>query len=154
MNRQSGNKIRSKGTEEPSREAAAAQRDRGLSRLQKKDFIFLGILALVAIAFLLWFLLGYRKSGNRVEITVDDELYGTYNLNEEQEIPIEIDGRVTNILVIRNGEADMTQAVCPDQICVQHVSISHVGENIVCLPNRVVVAVTGEEEPQLDSVVQ
>ncbi len=154
MSRQSGNKIRSKGTEKSSREAAAAKRNRGLSRLQKKDFIFLGILALVAIAFLLWFLLGYRKSGNRVEITVDDEFYGTYDLNEEQEIPIEIGGTVTNILLIRDGEADMTEADCPDQICVRHVSISHVGENIVCLPNRVVVSVTGEEEPQLDSVAQ
>ena len=123
-------------------------------KLNKKDLIFLGILAALALGFLLWFLFGYRESGNQVEITVDGALYGTYDLEKEQEIPIEIEGKVTNILSIQGGEARMTKADCPDQICVRHAAISHVGENIVCLPNRVVAAVVGEEEPQMDSVAQ
>lgn len=123
-------------------------------KILKKDFIFLGILVLAAVAFLLWFLLAYKKDGKQVELTVDGKLYGTYDLDKEQEIPIEIGGVTTNVLVIKEGQANMVKADCPDQICVRHVSISHVGENIVCLPNKVVAAVTGEEEAPLDSVVQ
>ncbi len=124
------------------------------AKLKKRDIIFLGILLLIALAFLLWFLLGYRKAGSSVEITVDGKLYGTYALDEDQEVPIRVDGSVTNLLVIADGEANMKEADCPDQICVNHVPVSHTGENIVCLPNRVVVSVVGEEAPELDSVVK
>ena len=107
----------------------------------KKDFIFLGILFVVAIAFLLWFLLGYRDKGMMVEVTIDGEVYGTYSLSDEQEIPIEKEGNTTNILIIEDGKADMTWADCPDKLCVHQAAVSNVGETIVCLPNKVVVTV-------------
>lgn len=125
-----------------------------MSKWKKRDAVFLGAALLIAAALLLWFLLGYRKEGGQVEVTVDGAQYGIYDLSGDQRISIEIDGKITNVLVISGGRADMTEADCPDQICVDHVPISHVGETIVCLPNRVVAAVVGEEQPQLDSVVQ
>lgn len=120
----------------------------------RRDRVFLGVLGVLAVAFLLWFLLGYRKTGLEVEITVDGALYGTYSLEEDQRIPIETDGNTTNVLVIEDGRADMIQADCPDKLCVHQAAVSHVGETIVCLPNRVVVTVRGEEKPQFDSVVK
>lgn len=120
----------------------------------RRDRVFLGVLGVLAVAFLLWFLLGYRKTGPEVEITVDGALYGTYSLEEEREIPIETAGVITNVLVIEDGKADMIRADCLDKLCVHQAAVSHVGETIVCLPNRVVVTVRGEEKPQFDSVVK
>lgn len=40
---------------------------------------------------------------------------------------------------------------CPDQICVRSGEISAAGQSVVCLPNRVVVKITGVA--QLDAVV-
>lgn len=137
-----------------SRKKSVSLRARSYAKLKKKDFVFLGILLLIALVFLLWFLLGYRKAGSSVEITVDGELYGTFSLDEDREVPIRVNGSVTNLLVIADGEANMKEADCPDQICVNHVPVSHTGEDIVCLPNRVVVRVVGEETPELDSVVR
>jgi len=58
------------------------------------------------------------------------------------ELRIEIPGiRGVCILVIKDGKADMISAECPDHICVHHAPISHKGETIVCLPNRVVVEI-------------
>ncbi|MCD7981484.1 MAG: NusG domain II-containing protein [Clostridiales bacterium] len=121
----------------------------------KKEIILLIIIFIVILA--IW--LGYRMmksdSGNLVRITVDGEEYGVYDLDEEQEIPIEIDGGVTNTLVIRNGEADMIEADCPDQICVNMDAISVENETIVCLPNRIVVEViSSEEEADFDTIAQ
>ena len=62
-------------------------------------------------------------------------------------IPIKRNGVVTNTLEIRDGCADMTDADCPDKICVNQKAVSRPGETIVCLPNKVVVEVeadTGE----------
>ena len=123
-------------------------------KMRKRDGIFLGILFLVAFLFFMWFLLGYHESGKYVEVTIDGEWYGTYALNETQEIPIWINGNRTNLLVIKDKKADVLQADCPDKICVNHSAISNVGETIVCLPNRVVIAVIGNGESQMDSMVQ
>ena len=35
----------------------------------------------------------------------------------------------------------MIEADCPDQICVNHLAISRDGESIICLPNKVVIAI-------------
>lgn len=67
----------------------------------------------------------------------------TDNLSGKENIQrIEIPGKVGKcILVISDGRADMESADCPNQICVHHSAISHTGETIVCLPNRVVIEV-------------
>ena len=56
--------------------------------------------------------------------------------------------------MIKNGKADMTEANCPDLLCVHQKAISHQGETIVCLPNKIVVSVAGGEESEIDTVVQ
>ena len=58
------------------------------------------------------------------------------------ELRVEIPGKEGKcILVIRKGEAYVESAECPNQICVHHSPISHKGETIVCLPNRIVVEI-------------
>ena len=116
--------------------------------MKKNDFILAGGVLLVALVFLFLNYFVIHKDGARVNVTVDGELYGTYRLDEEQEI--DIDG--TNYLVIHDGEADMTEANCPDKLCVHQKSISKDGETIVCLPNKIVVEVTGADSGELDSI--
>ena len=53
----------------------------------------------------------------------------------------------------------MTEADCPDKICVNTGKISKIGETIVCLPHRVVVEIQGEvsqsdSDDSIDSVVK
>lgn len=56
---------------------------------------------------------------------------------------VNIPGFVGNcILVIKDGKAYMLEADCPNQICVHHSAISHKGETIVCLPNRIIIEIT------------
>lgn len=58
-----------------------------------------------------------------------------------------------NVLVSQNGEVRMIQSNCPDQICVHHSVVSGTGENIICLPHKIVIEVTGGKEHELDGVV-
>lgn len=93
------------------------------------------------------------KAGKSVKITVDGQTYYTYFLTGEiQEIPIKIAGEVTNTLEISDGQAKMVKANCPDKLCMHQKAISRQGETIVCLPNKIVVEVSGEEEAPLDSI--
>ena len=122
-------------------------------RISRNDVIFLAILLAVVTVFLVV----YERTGTRadagacVRVTVDGSVYGTYALGEEQEIPIVQDGVTTNVLTIRDGRADMTEADCPDKLCVQRGRIDRGGQTVVCLPHGVVVTVRGGKESGVDN---
>lgn len=125
-----------------------------MKRVSRNDVIFLSVLAVAAAVIFLVFSVAGGEEGARVVVTVDGEVYGTYSLLEEQEIPIIQDGVVTNLLVIKDGSADMTGADCPDKLCVHQKAISKNNETIVCLPNKVVVQVEGSKESGFDSIAK
>ena len=65
---------------------------------------------------------------------------------------IDIGGYSLDYLQLKNGKADITEASCPDHVCVDQRSISKTGEAITCLPNKTVITVDGEEEAEIDFV--
>lgn len=107
--------------------------------MKKNDWILIILVAAVAGIFLAVLLLRPEEAVRQVEISVDGELYGRYDLKEDQEISI----NETNKVQISDGTAKMTWAGCPDQICVHHKEISGTGESIICLPNKIVVTIIG-----------
>ena len=116
--------------------------------MKKNDWILVAvILVLAGIGFLVYTGLG-RQSAGIVKVTVDGDIYGTYSLEKEQEIKI----NDINYLMIKDGYADMIKADCPDQVCVEHISISKNKETIVCLPNKVIVEIVGGEDVEIDAV--
>lgn len=121
-------------------------------RFGKNDRIFLGALFLILLMGCAWFFLFAGKDGAAVKVTVDGRLYGVYSLDQDQTVEIRIGEKVTNTLKISHQKADMTEADCPDKLCVHQKAISRERETIVCLPNKVVAEVVGGEEPELDSV--
>ena len=82
----------------------------------------------------------------RLIITKDGDVTGSYALDEDISIPI----GETNVCEIKDCKAYMKSADCPDQSCVRSHSISEPGENIVCLPNKVVLRIETDEAPDED----
>ncbi len=110
---------------------------------------------LLAIALLSYVLIQINGSrGAKVLVTIDGNEYGEYDLSEDQEIPIVIDGVETNRLEIKDGKANMVWADCPDQLCVHQKAISKEKESIICLPNRIVVTVISEDESDFDVMLR
>lgn len=85
-----------------------------------------------------------QKQGASAIVEIDGEHYGTYGLDEDMEIEIASGNRIA----IENGGVRMIQADCPDHLCVHQGRISHSGEMIVCLPNRVTVQICGEQSTE------
>lgn len=117
----------------------------------KKDIVFLAVLFVLGIALTVG-IYCFSASGSEIRITVDGRLYGTYNLEKNQEISIELDGEIANVVVIEDGEAYMKDADCPDQLCIHQGAISRDKQTIICLPNKVVVEVVGGKEQTYDSI--
>ena len=56
--------------------------------------------------------------------------------------------------MIADGKADMKDADCPDRLCVKQKAISRQNENIVCLPNKIVVTVIESDAKGVDGFAQ
>lgn len=84
-----------------------------------------------------------HSGGGQVVVTVDGEPYGTYSLFLPREVTIAPeDGAWYNILQIANGQAEIIESDCHNQICVLTPPLT--GDTvgvIACLPHGVVVEV-------------
>lgn len=127
-------------------------------RFGRNDIILISVIIIISVALLLVWKLVYLKGQNSdsdafVRVTVDGKVYGTYPLSKDDTIEIKnVDGDVTNTLVIKDGVADVTAADCPDHLCVKQKAISKEGESIICLPNKVVVTVKSNTKSDIDSI--
>ena len=114
-----------------------------------RDLILVGALLIAALLVLLVIRNRQeRETGTNAVVTVrtadGDEVYplskdGVFSLNGG-----------TNTLVIENGEAWVSEANCPDKVCMGMGKISKNGEFIACLPNQVIIVVEGGEESPVD----
>ncbi len=119
----------------------------------RNDFILIGSLVFAALIFLGIFLLK-SEGGDWAVVTLDGREIVRYSLSEDGEYPI-ISGENSehsNQLVIKDGKASVTEANCPDGICVSHRAISRTGETIVCLPHKLVIHIETDKESELDMV--
>lgn len=119
--------------------------------MKKGDIILVCIVLALGIAG--FFMIKYmnRENGGTLTVTVGGEVYETYDLSEDQEVSLDMEGW-HNRFEIRDGSVSMIEADCPDQYCVNHAPIDKVNETIVCLPHRVVLEITGgSEERDVDA---
>ncbi len=83
-----------------------------------------------------------RTAGDQLDISCDGRLFGSYPLSEDREITVERDGQIKKI-TIEDGAVSMSFSDCQGQDCVQQGAISQTGESIICLPNKVVLQISG-----------
>ena len=57
-------------------------------------------------------------------------------------------------LRISGGRAWVTESACPNKICMRMGKISHPGQLIVCVPNRLIIRIAGKTTPSFDIVTE
>ena len=80
--------------------------------------------------------------GDKVLVTVDGKDYGIYSLYEDQDIKV-VQNNHINHITIKDGKVSMSYSTCKNQICVNTKAITESKDTIVCLPNKVMVEITG-----------
>ena len=114
-----------------------------------RDLVLAGSLLLAAVILLL-VVNGSRESGGVAVVRVDGV--------ETERLPLSVNGTFplnggSNILIIQDGQAWMSEANCPDLICVRQGKIHYSGQVITCLPNRLTVTIEGGESGGVDLIV-
>lgn len=116
-----------------------------------KDIIF--VMGVLAVSLLIWLAFRYinGSSGDSVAVVRNGQEEGRYSLLEDNVYIISGETGY-NLLMISGGEAFITDADCPDGLCMKQKAISRKGESIICLPHKLVIQVEAKEESDLDAV--
>ncbi len=116
--------------------------------MRKKSFKIGDYVILLIVAGLIVFLFSrffFSKSvESRVEVT-GRAIQKYYDIHEDRVINVEGPLGTTRV-IIEDGEVWVEDSPCREKICIKMGRKKRVGEQIVCVPNRVIVEITGENE--------
>ena len=119
--------------------------------MKRNDWILTGVILLLALCIYL-FQFFRREEGSLVVVSVDGRQTAVYSLSEDKIIDIDgYDGGNCR-LEIKDNVAKVTEADCPDKLCMGRHGISRMGETIACLPNRVLISVSGGSPSKYDAI--
>lgn len=113
----------------------------GIKLLNPADRILIVILFVIIIVGFYLQLSG--KQAKYINVTINDEIFGKYQLSKDQVINI----NQGTILEIKDGRYRLRESSCPHQICVKQGWSK--GLPIICVPQKLVISVikeSGEQE--------
>ena len=106
------------------------------------------LIGAVAVSAAVLLLQGRGTRASVARITRDGVLLEEIDLTKTQ-APFSFlleDGRGHNLISVEQGRIRVSEADCPDQICVDQGWISDGTVPIVCLPHRLMIQIVGGEE--------
>lgn len=124
----------------------------GYMKRVRNDCILILIIILLAGGFWLIQYLNAVQKEAVLQIYQNGELIGEYELSQPQTIPVTGIDDSYNLVLIEDGMVRVTDADCPDQLCMKQRSVSRNGESIICLPHKLVLQIHAKEESTLDAV--
>ncbi|WP_051227053.1 NusG domain II-containing protein [Butyrivibrio sp. MC2013] len=110
----------------------------------RAEAILIIIILTISLLIYLFMNLGMR-SGSTVEVSLGGEIIAVYPLDKDMEYRIESEDGGYNLLVISGGECYLSDADCPDRLCVKQGHISRSGRSIICLPHKLIITIRGDE---------
>lgn len=123
--------------------------------MKKGDFIIIGFVLILAFVFSFSSKLFKNQDYDKsiVNISVNNNLYGTYEINSDTNKTLNIDSDLGhNTIEISNGDVWVSESDCHNQICVLDGKIKVPGEILVCLPNKLLIEIEGVKNIEVDGV--
>lgn len=104
--------------------------------------IILAAIALVAVS---WIVM-HRTPGTLAVIHVDDKVIATVDLTSREPQTLHITGVLGPMVIVADGKGSIrvTESTCPDQICVRTTPARSPGDQVICVPNHMVITVEGK----------
>ena len=113
----------------------------------KTDMILIGALLLTGVVIACVLLLT-AKPGKTAVIRVEGQVVKELPLDRDTEYIIESAGGGRNVLIIEDGSVRVSEADCPDELCVHMGKINRSGQSIICLPHKVVIEILAGDDPK------
>ena len=110
------------------------------------------IIILIILSAVSYPVIKYLSSGaSFLEIEVDGQTRIVARMNQQKDITVE--GRLgTTVIRIDKSGARFIQSPCADKKCIKSAPVKDAGEIAVCVPNRVMIRVLGENRVKTDFI--
>jgi len=104
--------------------------------------IILAAIALVAVS---WIVM-HRTLGTLAVVRVDGKVVATVDLTSHEPQTLDVTGVLGPMVIVADGKGSIrvTESTCPDQICVRTTPARSPGDQVICVPNHMVITVEGK----------
>ena len=122
-----------------------------LKALKKGDFVIFAVILIIATICLIPFI-NTQADQLICEISQDNKIIHKIILNKgyKDKITVETENG-KNIIHIENNSVWFDYSDCPDQECIHTGKLTHAGQIAVCLPNKVIIKLIGQQN-QIDAI--
>lgn len=123
---------------------------------KKMDIVIIVVLIISSfIPHFIYSSVGSKNNKNLyATIKVDGEIHNTIDLptTSEEKFIIQTENG-TNTILVNNNEVNIVYADCKDELCVKQGSISKIGKTLICLPNKLIIEIKGDEYDSSDDLI-
>ncbi len=115
-----------------------------MTRGDRVLILLISVLSLVALLILNIFI--FSADVSEVIIEVNGQSYARYSLQDlrkPKEVRIDTEFG-SNLLLLEQGKVTALESDCKDKLEMKAGAIDHAGQQLVCLPNRLVVRLKGD----------
>jgi len=104
------------------------------------------IVVMLALCGFLAVIVGMKKPGKTLYVNQGERV--TYKAEMMTDQRVDLPGPLgVTVLEIKDGQARILSSPCPFKVCIGMGAIRHAGEIIACVPNRLLIEISGENDP-------
>jgi hypothetical protein len=123
-----------------------------LKKIKIADFILIVLLILAGVISS-FYLYGNKYKNKKVIVELSGKTYGIYDLNKNTIINLK--GQYSDVKInIENGYVFVSESKCPQKLCIKMGRKNKVNDVIVCIPNRLIIRIEGEEENNFEFITR
>ncbi|HHW70372.1 MAG TPA: NusG domain II-containing protein [Clostridiales bacterium] len=119
-------------------------------------FIYILLVVFAAIGFIgMKSMVGVEGKSRVVLVLLDGQEVEEIRISpdmEKKEIRIDTGNGTYNIVSIDGDGVRVVEASCSDKLCIKQGNIDSPGQSIVCLPNKLVIKIIGDNNSPIDDI--
>ncbi len=119
--------------------------------ITKNDIFLISVIALIIIGYFVF--RSFSDNALLAEIYFDGKVIETVNLTEKEEKKIVTGEDSSVVIVAKDGKIYFENSSCPDKVCIKSGELSENGDFASCLPQKVVIKVSGTKDTMPDAIV-
>ncbi len=120
-------------------------------RQRRNSLILIAVLVFLILAGFAVNKLFFGKEGAKAIIQQNGKIIAELPLSSDTTLETDDTFGGTNTITVKDGIVMVTEANCPDLVCVHTGAISHTGEVIACLPHELIITIREPDAESLDS---
>lgn len=119
--------------------------------MNKKSRVLVLFILIICIIFAVFFQFN-KPSGTEAVIIIDGK--EAMHVPLEDEYTFSAENLENVVFQVKDGKIAFIHSDCPDKLCVNTGFISKPGQYAACLPNKVLLKITGDSADGVDTVVR